>query len=173
MSHQYYTHRKYLTDALNSLDKNKKINILEFGVGDGSSFVFNEFASKNKNFNIKAFETDKSWFEETKSKYELDNYEFIHINDWNELLVQNKFKDEYDLIFIDQSPWESRIKTLDLLINQSSILILHDYDFYNKGLIEDIFDTGENSFFGKYLSENISVKGFFEQLPPTLVFTKN
>lgn len=176
MSHPYYTHRKYLIDNLTSLSllsKNKKINILEFGVGEGSSLIFNDFASKNKNFNIKAFETEKSWFEETKIKYELDNYEFIHINNWDEILTENYFNEKYDLIFIDQSPWESRIKTLDLLINKSNISILHDYDYYNKGLIEDIFDVGQNSFFAKYLSKNISAQGFNEELPPTLIFTKN
>lgn len=178
MSHPYYTHRKYLIDNLTSLsllnkNKNKKINILEFGVGEGSSLIFNDFASKNKNFNIKAFETEKSWFEETKIKYELDNYEFTHIDNWDEILTENYFNKKYDLIFIDQSPWESRIKTLDLLINKSNISILHDYDYYNKGLIEDIFDVGENSFFAKYLSKNISAQGFNEELPPTLIFTKN
>jgi hypothetical protein len=173
MYHPYYTHRPHLINSLNSLDKKKEINILEFGVGDGSSLIFNEFASKNKNFNIKAFETDKSWLDETKSKYELENYKFNYINNWDELLTENSFNKEYDLIFIDQSPWESRIKTLDLLINKSNISILHDYDYYNKGLIEDIFDVSEKSFFGKYLSKNISAQGFNEELPPTLVFTKN
>lgn len=76
------------------------------------------------------------------------------------------------MIFIDQSPWESRIKTLDLLINKSNITILHDYDYYNKGLIENIFDVGDDSFFGKYLSKNISSEGFSDELPPTLIFTK-
>lgn len=172
MYHPYYTHRKYLINSLNSLSKKDQINILEFGVGEGSSLIFHEFASKNKNFNITAFETDNLWLNETKNKYELDNYKFNYINNWDDLLVQENFNSEYDLIFIDQSPWEARIKTIDLLIKKSKITILHDYDFYNKGVIEDIFDVGKNSFFGKYLSENISSQGFNEELPPTLVFSK-
>jgi hypothetical protein len=172
MNHPYYTHRKYLIDSLNSLSKNKKINILEFGVGEGSSLVFNEFALKNKNFNIMAFETDNSWLNETKNKYELDNYKFNYVNNWDELLIPENFNKEYDLIFIDQAPWEARIKTIDLLIEKSKIMILHDYDFYNKGVIEYIFDVGKDSFFGKYLSENILLQGFNEELPPTLIFLK-
>lgn len=173
MNHPYYTHRKHLINSLNSLSKKDKINILEFGVGEGSSFIFNEFALKNKNFNITAFETDHAWLNETKNKYELNNYKFNHVNNWDELLTQENFDGEYDLVFIDQSPWEARIKTIDLLIKKSKIIILHDYDFYNKGLIENIFDVGENSFFGKYLSETISSQGFNEELPPTLVITNN
>ncbi len=172
MNHPYYTHRKYLIDSLNSLSKKDEINILEFGVGEGSSLVFNEFALKNKNFNITAFETDHSWLNETKNKYELDNYKFNYVNNWDELLIPENFNSEYDLVFVDQAPWEARIKTIDLLIEKSKIIILHDYDFYNKGVIEDIFDVGKDSFFGKYLSENISSQGFNEELPPTLIFTK-
>jgi len=171
MSQEYYTHRKYLIKSLNSLSKKNKIKILEFGVGEGSSLVFNDFASKNKNFSITAFETDYWWLNQTKDKYELDNYKFNYVNNWNEFLIEENFKDNYDLIFIDQSPWEARIKTIDLLISKSKITILHDYDFYNKGIIENIFDVSQNSFFGKYLSKNISAEGFNEQLPPTLVFT--
>ena len=172
MYHPYYTHRKYLINNLNLLSKKDQVNILEFGVGEGSSSILNDFASKNKNFNIEAFETDHLWLNETKNKYELDNYKFNHVNDWNELLVGENFNNEYDLIFVDQSPWEARIKTIDLLINKSTVTILHDYDFYNKGIVENIFDVGYNSFFGKYLSKNILSEGFNEELPPTLVFTK-
>lgn len=170
----YYTHRPYLTKYLNQLtNKKNKINILEFGVGDGSSAIFHDFALKNKNFNITAFETDNSWLNETKNKYELNNYKFNYINNWDEFLIEENFNDQYDLIFVDQSPWEARIKTIDLLIEKSNIIMLHDYDYYNKGVIENIFDVGQNSFFGKYLSKNILSQGFNDELPPTLVFTKN
>lgn len=175
MSNPYYTHRKHLINCLTTLtssSKKKKINILEFGIGEGSSSILNEFAFKNKNFNIQAFETEKSWFDDTSSKYKLDNYKFTYIDNWDEILKEENFNEQYDLIFIDQSPWESRIKTLDLLINKSNIAILHDYDYYNKGLIENIFDVGEDSFFGKYLSKNILSEGFNDELPPTLIFTK-
>lgn len=173
MSHPYYTHRKYLFNSLNSLNIKDKINILEFGVGDGSSLLFHEFAYKNPNVNIKAFETDKLWIDQTKEKYSLSNYEFIFIDNWDTFLIEDNFKeDNYDLIFIDQSPWEARVKTMDLLIDKSKITILHDYDFFNKGYIEDIFDFGENSFFKKYISKNILLSGFHEELPPTLVFNK-
>jgi hypothetical protein len=172
MYHPYYTHRKYLIEQLNLLSKKDHVKILEFGVGDGSSSVFNEFALKNKNFQITAFETDPIWLNKVKNEYELPNYNFNYIRDWNDLLLDKNFKDKYDLIFVDQSPWEARIKTIDLLIDKSEVIILHDYDYYNKGLIDNIFDTGQNSFFGKYRIKNFFLNGFHEELPPTLVFNK-
>lgn len=173
MSDPYYTHRKYLKKELSLLDSKNKLKILEFGVGEGSSSIFNEFALNNKNIKIEAFETDKAWLDETKEKYELDNYKFTHIDNWNDFLIEKNFQENYDLIFVDQSPWEARVKTLDILINKSSVTILHDYDYFNKGFIEDIFNVGEKSFFGKYLSKEINTKPFCEELPPTLIFTKN
>lgn len=170
MTNPYYTHRKHLKKELNSLNKKNKIKILEFGVGDGSSLIFNEFAKNNKNVKIEAFETDKDWLKKTKEKYELSNYKFFYVENWSDFLTEHKFTESYDLVFIDQSPWEARIKTLDILINKSSITILHDYDYFNKGFIDEIFDAGKKSFFGRYISENIKTKPFFKELPPTLVF---
>ena len=138
MSDPYYTHRKYLKKELSLLDSKNKLKILEFGVGEGSSSIFNEFALNNKNIKIEAFETDKAWLDETKEKYELDNYKFTHIDNWNDFLIEKNFQENYDLIFVDQSPWEARVKTLDILINKSSVTILHDYDYFNKGFIEEL-----------------------------------
>jgi hypothetical protein len=171
----YYTHRPYLIDCLNKLEnknKKQKVKILELGVGDGSSEIFNSFAQKNKNFSIKGFDNDKGWVDSMKSKFELKNYKFESIDSWQSFL-DSCDKSYYDLVFIDQAPWEARISSLDFFINKSDTIILHDYDYYNKGVIENIFDVSENSFFGKYLLENFSLKGFNEQLPPTLIFTKN
>jgi hypothetical protein len=51
----YYTHRPYLISELNKLIESKQssdISILELGVGDGSSQIFNEFAKNYRNISI-------------------------------------------------------------------------------------------------------------------------
>lgn len=171
MSNNYYTHRAYLERELLSFDFNKKIKCLEFGTGDGSGLIFNKIAAENKNIFIQSYETDSNWLNETASKYGLDNYKFNYINNWDQFLVEENFTDNYDLVFVDQTPWEARIKTIDLLINKAKIIILHDYDFYNKGIIDDIYDIGEDSFFSRYISKGRKMIGYSELLPPTLVIS--
>lgn len=169
----YYTHRPYLTECLNKLEnKKEKVKILELGIGDGSSEILNSFAKKNENFLINGIDTDISWVNSMKSKFELKNYKFETVDSWESFL--NLCDDTYyDLVFVDQAPWEARISSIDFFINKSDTIILHDYDYYNKGIIENIFDVSANSFFGKYLLNNFSLTGFSEMLPPTLVLTKN
>lgn len=58
-----------------------------------------------------------------------------------------------------------------MLKNISSTIILHDYDYYNKELIENIYSVGEHSFFDKY-HNSFNLESFYETLPPTMIFTK-
>ena len=50
------------------------------------------------------------------------------------------------------------ILSLDFFINKSDSIILHDYDHFNKGITEDIFDVGEKSFFKKYNKKSKKVR---------------
>ena len=126
----YYTHRKFLEKELEELCKfNRTVKCLEFGTGDGSASIFNKFAIKNKNILISAYDSDKTWLEETAKKYSSVNYNFYHVDSWDSILNKNLFGDTYDLVFVDQSPWEARIKTIDIFLNKTNIIILHDYDY--------------------------------------------
>lgn len=169
MNNVFYTHRKYLIEELEKLKNNKSVHILEFGVGDGSSLIMNDYASKYPNFKIESYETDEEWFKEMKSIYSLPNYKFNYINEWDNLLKPENFNDHYDLIFIDQAPWEARTATLELLKHKSNVIILHDYDFFNKGFYDsDIYNYGKEGVFSKYL-DIFNIVGHHELLPPTLV----
>ena len=168
----FYTHRPFLIRELEKLKSKDSVKILELGTGDGSSLVLNEFANLYDNFTIQAFETDYSWFCNMREKYETNNYQFNHINNWNSLLDDsyqtNKF---YDLIFIDQSPWEARMQSFEKFKKSAGVIILHDYDYFNKGVIENIYSVDETSVFGKY-RELFELENNFEVLPPTLVCYK-
>ena len=111
----YYTHRKYLKKELENLNKNIKTNCLELGTGEGSALIFEEYAKTNENVKISSYDTDFFWLNKTSEKYSLKNYIFTYINDWDSFLNKNIFEDKYDLIFIDQAPWEARIKSIDFV----------------------------------------------------------
>ena len=170
-SELYYTHRPFLIKELEQLKNLPKVKILEFGVGDGSSLIFNEYASKYKHFNIQAYETDTNWLINMREKYQLNNYIFQSVENWESFLCSENFDNDYDLVFIDQAPWEARIQTLDLLAENARVTILHDYDFFNKGITPNIYEVGNNTFFEKY-NEKFIMENYHETLPPTLVFKR-
>lgn len=166
----FYTHREFLKRELEKLNYNEEINILEFGTGDGSAEILFEYAKNYPNLNINAFDNDTNWLSSMKEKYNLPNYTFEFVNDWSFMLDNYNFLKKYDLIFIDQAPWEARILTLEKMSEKASTIIIHDYDFFNKGVIDNIYDVGVNSFFGKY-NENFILEGNNNMLPPTLILT--
>ncbi len=166
----FYTHRPFLIRELEKLKCKNSVKILELGTGDGSSLILNEFAKSCDNFIIQAYETDYAWFSNMMEKYATDNYHFNHIDNWNSFLARD-FEEYYDLIFIDQSPWEARMQSFEKFKNSVGVIILHDYDYFNKGAIQDIYSVDETSVFGKY-REFFELENNFEVLPPTLVCYK-
>lgn len=165
----YYTHRPYLKKELESMKKNIKTNCLELGTGDGSALIFAEYAKSNKNVTITAYDSDYHWLNKTKETYALENYTFNHTNNWAEFFSQNKFNETYDLVFVDQAPWEARIKSIDTLKDKSKVIILHDFDYFNIGVCDDIYSVNEGSFFHTKYGKDFDLFAYHEQLPPTLI----
>ena len=172
MSNPYFTHQKYLREELDKLPKNKQTICLEFGMGDGSSSVFKEYLESNENLTVYAFESNYDWFNSMSLKYKHERYHFQFVRDWNDFMYKKKFDRMYNLIFVDSNPWDARILTIELLKNKSSTFILHDYDFYNKGVIPDIFSVGDGSFFKNKFNDHFRFEPHYEILPPTLVLRK-
>lgn len=165
----YYTHREYLKKELDNLNYNNKVTCIEFGTGDGSALLFSEYAEKYENMKIISYEPDLEWLEITKKKYQKENYIFNMVNSWDELLIDENFQEVYDLVFVDQSPWDARIKSIDFIKSKSRIIVLHDYDFYNKGVCDEIYSVNEGSFFHKKYSNDFDFTTYHNLLPPTLV----
>lgn len=167
MSNPYYTHRPFLKQELDSLvlTPNKKF-ILELGVGDGSSELFNNYAKLYSNLEILGIDTDHSWVQSMEKQYSLPNYTILFTEFWEQELYK-KLKIKYDLVFIDQSPWMARIEALDYFTdNFTKTIILHDYDYFN--LCSNKYSVDHQSFFAKY-RENYIINGYFQNLPPTLI----
>jgi hypothetical protein len=169
----YCTHQQYTKRELDKL-KAKSI-VLELGVGNGSSPLMYEFCKNNPNSIVYAFETDSDWYDKMFQMYgNLPNYVFNLIPDWNELSDYLETK-SYNLVFVDQSPWEARIQAIDLLKDKTKIFILHDYDYYNNVALEpcnNIYQNDETSWLGKKYSPEFAMEDNYEILPPTLVMRK-
>jgi hypothetical protein len=164
----YYTHRPFLQRELDKLGPDSLV--IELGVGDGSSLLLHEFAKKNPNCKVMGFETNPDWHESQKQKYQLDNYIFYLLSDYSELgNILTDGTDVYDLVFVDNAPWISRIQCIGTLESQTSVFVVHDYDYFNSGCLETGF---EGCFWKSGYSDNFTIDGNFDNLPPTLVMTK-
>ena len=169
MDNPFYTHQKYLRDELAKLNLEQKSICLEFGTGDGSGCIINEFLEKNDNLSVYSFESNYEWFTSMAKKYKAKNYHFNFVYNWNDYLRRKSFEDIYDVVFVDQTPWEARIKTIDRLKHKTKTFILHDYDFFNKGIIEDIYSVSKGSFFHNTFGDFFIMENYHDILPPTLI----
>ena len=173
----YCTHQKYTNKELDNLKSNSFV--LELGVGNGSSPLMYEFCKNNPDATVSSFETDSVWFEQMFEKYgDLPNYIFNLIEDWVDLKNHLNEK-EYDLVFVDQSPWMARIDSITLLKDKTKIFILHDYDYFNKSDNEwvknspnDIYVNDKTSWLGQTYLKEFLLEDNYEILPPTLIMRK-
>jgi len=185
----YYTHRPHLTKILEQLDFTKTVRCVEFGSGDGSGEVFKQFTERYPNLKVVCLESDREWFNRTSVKYQSNNYRYKFVENWTNTIKSISPEEVFDLAFIDNGPtWDTRIQILEQIKNQCKHIIIHDYDYYNKGHMgladglnleyyeayrnteHDIYSVGANSFFGKY-AKNFILEAHSTELPPTLVLT--
>ena len=168
----YYTHAKYLKSELELLDYSKPVRCLEFGAGHGSSPIFKRFAEENANLVVDSYEGDPTWFNKVSREYSLQNYRFHYVPSWDDLFSSYP-RLEYNLVFVDQTPWEARIQTIDWLRESVKIFILHDYCYYNKGVIDDINSVGPGSFFYDKYAGDFVLDAKTDLYPPTLILRNN
>ena len=165
----FYTHQQYLIRELRKLDYNKPCRCLELGAGDGSASVFRGFLIDNPNLDVRAFDTNEDWRDQMIRDYSHQNYHISFLNTWDEILdILSLGRDPWDIVFVDQEPWRARIESIDTLAHLARVIILHDYDYFNKGVCENIFSVGEESFFAQYL-DNFELEAQCMILPPTLI----
>mgnify|MGYP003659572070 FL=1 len=172
----YYTHQEYLSKEL-SLLKPDAI-VLELGVGDGgskdakgSSLLMYQFAKENPKATVYAFESDQSWLNQMKEKYSLDNYIFTSIPDWDTIGDALIKHDRFNLVFVDQSPWEARSNSIDALKSNVDVFVVHDYDYFNRGY-SSRYVSDENSWWGQTYSKDFEIEDYYSLLPPTLIMRK-
>jgi len=127
----YYTHTPYLFKRCKELVKDTDVNILEIGMGVGSSSILSFFCKNNTNFNVDSIETDYDWYNTCIEKYykTVTNVEHYYHENYDSKYTQKEFKKKYDLVFVDQRSWEDRNKSILHFLKNTDSIIVHDYDY--------------------------------------------
>jgi len=132
--HPYYTHQPFFIEIL----KNTNGNILECGCGDGSTVMIKEHI-KNTNRKLVSIESNLEWL--NKYKHMEDESHILHHVDagnidsmetgniWVDFIKSNNLND-FEIVFIDSSPWLSRKCVFDYFLDKAKIIIFHDFDYF-------------------------------------------
>lgn len=133
----YGTHQPVLVELI----KNTTGNIIEFGCGNSSTVLIKDLI-KGTNRKLISLESNLEWFNKFKH-LEDDNHKFYFIdasnNDtdetgqkWIDFINQNETINtmEFEVCFIDQSPWTARTHSLRYYIDKCKYLIVHDVDYF-------------------------------------------
>jgi len=153
-TNSYYTHQPFFIEII----KLTNGNILECGCGDGSTKMIKE-QIKNTKRKLVSIESNLEWLNKYK---ELSDsfHKLYHIeagnddnletgNKWVEFIKQNNLND-FEIVFIDSSPWLSRKCCFEYYLNQAKIIIIHDFDYFpNNNIIGSVINKETKNYKGK------------------------
>jgi predicted O-methyltransferase YrrM len=107
-----------------------KLNILEFGSGDGTSHLVNYLNSKDIKFNYVSVENDKNYAKTPNVNYIYKTYDVNSID-----ALDLNLNDVFDLVIVDgphgvgRAKWYSKFKNN---IKEGTIIIVDDYHHYKE-----------------------------------------
>jgi hypothetical protein len=150
---------------------------------------------KNTDRKLVSLESNLEWFNKYKEMtdsfhklyhVEADNDDNLETgNKWVEFIKKNNLND-FEIVFLDSSPWSSRKCCFEYYLNQAKIIIIHDFDYFpNNNIIGSVINKETKNYNGKnYEKINCNLDGivknyklFYPPLehfpsftgPPTLV----
>lgn len=131
----YSTHQPFLEAYVRSTSG----DILEFGIGHGSTGLLRHILSDSDRLLV-SIEDNLEWFTGMQSMYpERANHRYIYLppkedgSHWKEFLASYTHPNKISIAFIDQSPWEARVWTLDALLDKTEYCMIHDADYFCGG----------------------------------------
>lgn len=132
--HPYYTHQPFFIEVL----KNTQGNILECGCGDGSTLMIKD-CIKNTDRQLVTLESDLNWLNKythlansshTLYHVDADNIDRLETgNKWVDFIKQNNLND-FEIVFLDSSPWLSRVCCFNYFLDKAKVIIIHDFDYF-------------------------------------------
>jgi hypothetical protein len=133
-NHPYYTHQPFFIEVL----KNTSGNILECGCGDGSTVMIKN-QIKDTTRKLVSLESDNEWLkkyvhlaDEQHTLYHVD----ASLEDTDESgkhwvnFIEKYNLNDFEVVFLDSSPWTSRKYCFDYFKNKAKIIIFHDFDYF-------------------------------------------
>jgi hypothetical protein len=81
-------------------------------------------------------------------------------NKWVKFIEQNNLND-FEIVFLDSSPWLSRKCCFDYYLNKAKIIIIHDFDYFpNNNIIGSVINKETKYYNGKYQEKiNCNLEG--------------
>lgn len=164
-THPYYTHQPYLTEVCKFVNG----NILECGCGEGSTILLKQLI-QNTNRKLVSLESNLDWL--NKYTHLADSsHTFYHIdannddtmetgNKWVKHIIDNQLND-FDIVFIDSSPWLSRKCCFDYFLNKAKVIVVHDFDYFPlHNIIGNVTYTENKVYNGKRIvKHNCNLEG--------------
>lgn len=176
----YYTHLPFI----NEIVKYTNGDILECGCGEGSTILLHQ-EIQNTNRKLVSLESNIEYFnkysylaDSSHSLYyiEADNYDNVETgNKWVDF-IQNNIFNNFDVVFLDSSPWFSRKCCFDYFLNKAKIIIIHDFDYFPNnniiGYTTNVTLTNNNNKFQEKIECNLDgiVQNFKLYYPPDEFF---
>jgi len=153
-THPYYTHQPFFIEII----KFTNGNILECGCGDGSTKMIKE-QIKNTDRKLVSLESNLEWFNKYKEMtdsfhklyhVEADNDDNLETgNKWVEFIKKNDLNN-FEIVFLDSSPWLSRKCCFEYYLNRAKIIIIHDFDYFpNNNIIGSVINKETKNYNGK------------------------
>lgn len=122
--------------------------IIEFGCGDGSTKLLHEICKKDHRLLI-SIDDNREWFDKCRKQFIDDGYAEDN-SGWHKFYFVEGKKDnvdpehwikflqefeplktvDFDICFVDQSPWLGRYETIQLMKDRARYIILHDCDYF-------------------------------------------
>jgi len=140
--------------------------VIEFGCGEGSTELIHELCKKEKR-KVISLDDNFEWLQKHKEKYESEQSKFIYVpksntsdpedaSHWQKILKTEEIgKTDWDVVFIDQSPWMARYYTLLTFKDTAQYIIIHDCDYFPDNNIFGKTIKRVNRKKGKYLFDDV------------------
>jgi len=133
-NHPFYTHQPFFIEVL----KNTNGNILECGCGEGSTYMIKENI-KNTDRKLVSLESNLEWLNKYTHLQD-SSHTLYHVNadnnncietasKWTDF-IEEKQLNNFEIVFIDSSPWLSRLTCFEYFLNKAKIIIFHDFDYF-------------------------------------------
>ena len=119
VSIRYSSHLPVLLEAM----KRTTGDVLELGPGVFSTPLLHWLCWKDKR-NILTIESNKKWLRFCMQYYRTDFHKFFHTENYNDAPIEK----EWDVVFVDHSPFDRRVVEIKRLANLAKYIVVHDSD---------------------------------------------
>jgi len=103
--------------------------VMEFGCGHGSTIMLHKLCAKHGR-KLVTVESNEEWMDKF-IEYRTSNHEFIQVSNWEAALQDIRhLAMQYDVVFIDQAPWEARYSTIQAIKDSTKYIVLHDCNYF-------------------------------------------